>query len=80
MTPTRAWIALLALSAASTAIAVFGQREWGFALAILVLAGSKARLILSSYLGLRAAPRWQRGFDLGLVVVLVGMAGLALAA
>lgn len=80
MTPTRAWIALLALSAASTAIAVFGQREWGFTLAILILAGCKARLILSSYLGLCAAPRWQRGFDLGLVVVLVGMAGLALAA
>ena len=80
MTPTRAWIALLALSAASTAVAATGATGPMFALAVLALAGIKARLILGVYLGLSAAPAWLRGFDLALALLLAALAGLALAA
>ena len=80
MTPTRAWIALLALSAASTAVAATGATGPALALAVLALAGIKARLILGAYLGLSTAPDWARGFDLALALLLAGLAGLALAA
>lgn len=77
---TKNWLILIALSAASTAIAASGATGAALTLAVLVLAGLKARVILSAYLGLSAAPGWQRGFDLGLGLLLTLMAALALAA
>ena len=77
---TRAWVALIALSVASTGLAASGARGAGFVLVVLALAGLKARVILSAYFGLSAAPSWQRGFDLVLALLLVLFAGLALAA
>lgn len=77
---TRAWLWLLALSAASTALAASGAAGAGFALAVLGLAGLKARVILQDYLGLAAAPAWARGFDLALALLLALFAVLALAA
>ncbi|MDP3959575.1 MAG: cytochrome C oxidase subunit IV family protein [Pseudorhodobacter sp.] len=70
MTPeTRAWLILLALSATSTALAVAGPSLNGWAIptaavALLTLAWAKVRVILTDYLGLRAAPVWLRGFSL----------------
>ncbi len=80
MTVTRAWIMLLALSAASTALAASGLGGAGFALVVLTLAGAKARIILSAYLGLAAAPAIRAGFDAVLVAVLVLFAVLSIAA
>lgn len=80
MTVTRAWIALLGLSAASTLLASMVDGGAWFVIAVLCLAGAKARLILSSYLGLAAAPAIRAGFDMVLVALLVLFAGLALAA
>ena len=77
---TRNWLILLALSAASTALAASGLTGAAFTIAVLTLAGLKARVILAAYLGLNTAPSWQRGFDLGLTLLLVLMATLALAA
>ena len=77
---TRSWLILMGLSAISTAFAASGLSGAGFTLAVLALAGLKARVILSAYLGLSAAPGWQRGFDLGLTLLLALMATLALAA
>jgi hypothetical protein len=51
-----------------------------FVLGVLCLAGVKAHLILTRYLGLSAAPAWARGFDLVLVLLLALFAVLALAA
>jgi hypothetical protein len=79
MTITRAWLMLLALSAASTALAASGLGGAGFAIAVLVLAGAKARLILSDYLGLAGAPAIRTGFDLSLALVLILFATLAVA-
>ncbi|MGB3315499.1 MAG: cytochrome C oxidase subunit IV family protein [Albidovulum sp.] len=74
-TVTRAWALLLALSAASTglAVAVTGGHLTGAALsatgaAILILAWVKARLILNAYLRLNEAPAFQRGFGLTLAL------------
>ena len=77
---TRAWALLLALSAASTALAASGLTGAALTLPILTLAGLKAHLILRDYLGLSVAPGWLRGFDLGLALLIVAFAGLALAA
>ena len=63
----RAWIALALLSLASTALAQWdlaGLAQAVAGAAILTLAFFKARLILGRYLGLAAAPYWQRGFNL----------------
>jgi hypothetical protein len=76
----RAWGWLVGLSAASTVIAVMVSQsalaDTAATLAgtvIVTLAWAKARLILARYLGLAAAPFWQRGFEivLGLYVVLL---------
>lgn len=80
MTITHAWAALIALSAASTALAASGATGDAFTLAVLALAGFKARVILKYYLGLAAAPNWQRGFDLVLTLILALFAALAVAA
>ncbi|MRX50472.1 hypothetical protein GI374_08465 [Paracoccus sp. S-4012] len=82
---TRAWIWLLVLSAASTAIAIFlpglapdALRLTG--VAILILAWMKARVILGTYLGLADYPAVGRGFGLALGLVMAVAFGLYLAA
>jgi hypothetical protein len=77
---TRAWALLLALSAASTAMAASGLGGAALVLPILTLAGLKAHVILRDYLRLSTAPGWLRGFDLGLALLILAFAGLALAA
>ena len=77
---TKAWILLLALSAASTALAASGLIGAALALPVLALSGLKAHVILRDYLGLVVAPGWLRGFDLGLSLLILALAGLALAA
>jgi hypothetical protein len=77
---TKAWAWLLTLSAASTALAASGLAGPALALPILMLAGLKAHVILRDYLGLSVAPGWLRGFDLGLALLILTFAGLALAA
>jgi Prokaryotic Cytochrome C oxidase subunit IV len=77
---TKAWAMLLALSAASTALAASGLTGAALTLPILILAGLKAHLILRDYLGLTVAPGWLRGFDLGLTLLILAFAGLSLAA
>jgi len=62
----RAWASLMGLIAAATLIAQVplpaGWPEVARAGGILLIAGLKARIILSRYLGLWRAPWWQRGF------------------
>lgn len=77
---TKAWAMLLALSAASTVMAASGLVGAALVLPILTLAGFKAHVILRDYLGLATAPGWLRGFDLGLALLILAFAGLALAA
>ena len=50
------------------------------ALPVLALSGFKAHVILTDYLRLSTAPGWRRGFDLGLTLLILAFAGLALAA
>ena len=76
---TKAWALMIALSAASTALAASGLTGAALVLPILMLAGLKAHVILRDYLGLSVAPGWLRGFDLGLALLIVAFAGLALA-
>jgi hypothetical protein len=76
---TKAWALLVALSAASTALAASGLSGAALALPILI-AGLKAHVILRDYLGLFVAPGWLRGFDLGLTLLILAFAGLSLAA
>lgn len=78
--PTRAWATLLALSAASTALAASGLGGAALVLPVLALAGLKAHVILRDYLRLATSPVWLRGFDLGLLLLTLAFAGLALAA
>lgn len=76
MTPLRAWLLLIALSAATTAVSLGG----GPGLIILGIAWVKARLILGTYLGLDGVPAIRRGFDLVLALMVAGMGVLYLAA
>ena len=80
ISPTRAWILLIALSIGSTVIAVTGLSGTLPALAILLLAWGKARVILRQYLGLARAPGWSRGFALVLAIYMIVAMGLAAAA
>jgi hypothetical protein len=80
MTVTRAWAALVALSALSTAAAAGLPPGRLLSLAVLALAWAKARLILDRYLGLAQAPAISRGFALVLALVMLLLAALALAA
>lgn len=62
-----AWFQLLLLSAASVLLATGLVESAGVALTgslVLLLAWLKARVILSSYLGLAQAPTWRSGFNL----------------
>ncbi len=73
---TRAWLALIALGLATTAIAALGPEAGapiGLGALILAIAFLKMRLILTRYLGLANAPFWRRGFDvtLGLFALLL---------
>ncbi|MEZ5797851.1 MAG: hypothetical protein R3D63_10475 [Paracoccaceae bacterium] len=77
---TLAWVQLVALSAASTALAASGLVGAGLALPVLALAGLKAHVILGHYLRLATAPAWLRGLDLGLLLLLALFSLLALAA
>ena len=77
---TKAWAMLLALSAASTALAASGLSGAALVLPVLALSGLKAHVILRDYLGLWVAPGWLRGFDFGLALLILAFGGLALAA
>ena len=73
---TRAWMALMLLSGASTLIAALVSRDAAptiIGTLILLFAWMKARIILSRYLGLWQAPAWRAGFDwvLGLFCLLM---------
>lgn len=76
---TKAWGWLIALSAASTALAASGLAGAALALPVLALSGLKAHVILRDYLGLSVAPAWLRGFDFGLALLILAFGGLALA-
>lgn len=76
-----AWGSLIALGAATTLLSPGGVWEvWPIpaAMAVLSLAWLKARIILSTYLGLSAAPFWRRGFEFGLAVLCLILLGLYL--
>ncbi len=62
-----AWGALVVLSGATTLLTLSHSAAPArpiVAVAVLVLAGLKARVILSRYLGLDASRFWTRSFDL----------------
>ena len=72
---TAAWLALLALSAATALLTVIDAAHLdrrAATIAVLVLAGLKARVILASYLGLSGTRFWTRVFDsaIGLFLIL----------
>jgi hypothetical protein len=76
-----AWGGLVALSLTSTLLSLPGVwAHWPAVsgITILVLAWLKARIILSQYLGLAAAPFWRRGFNFALAVLCLLMMGLYL--
>ena len=77
----RAFIVLLALSI-GTAILTDIRPQAGtiFVVVVLILAGLKARMILTEYLGLRAAPEFRRGFSAFLIAFLLAAFGLYLLA
>ena len=77
---TKAWAILVALSTVSTLLAALGAAGAALALPVLVLSGLKAHVILAAYLRLSTAPDWLRGFDLGLALLILAFAGLALVA
>ena len=68
-TMIEAWIFLLVMSGATTAltlVALPGQSRMIIAAGVLVLAGLKARVILSYYLQLRTSRFWTRAFDVAI--------------
>ena len=81
---TKAWMTLMGLSVLSTVIALMlpGLEANGLKAAsalILIIAWLKARVILSRYLGLAAAPTIGRGFGLVLALFMLAAGGLYLA-
>jgi len=77
-----AWIALIVLSLATTALSIAGSdKTWVpvTGTAILLIAWIKARLVLARYMGLAAAPSWQGGFDICLGIFVLVLGGLYLA-
>lgn len=81
--PTRAWLWLLALSAAATVLSL-SRGHWpggwpgdAVNLAILGLGWAKARVILWHYLGLAGAGVWRRGFDFAITAYAVILMALA---
>ena len=78
----RAWLSLLLLSGLSALVAELAGRGLDRRLigaVILLLALIKARVILSRYLGLAAAPGWLRGFTLTIWIFGLLLLGLYLA-
>ncbi|MCB1328026.1 MAG: cytochrome C oxidase subunit IV family protein [Maritimibacter sp.] len=71
----RAWILLVATSAATTAFALFEVRGTWAPIALLALTLLKSRIILSEYLHLMQVPPVRRGFT----AVLALWTGVALA-
>lgn len=64
-----AWIALLALSLGTVVLATADVASLGAAFGaagVLVLAGLKARVILTRYLGLAGSPFWTHAFDMAI--------------
>ncbi len=79
----RAWIILIVLSVSSAIAAGLvdaGVDRRVTGVMVLLLALFKARVILSRYLGLWAAPTWRRGFNLSLTAFCLLFLGLYLAA
>jgi Zn-dependent protease len=77
-----AWLSLIGLSIASTALSFpVLSTYWPTAtgLSVLLFAWLKARIILAEYLGLAAAPRWQRGFNHALGALCLTFSALYLA-
>ncbi|GGE81713.1 nitric oxide reductase F protein [Stappia taiwanensis] len=79
----RAWGLLIGLCLASTLVALAVERTsfaglaaTGAGATILLLAWLKARIILSEYLGLAAAPFWRRGFEIVLALYALLLLGL----
>lgn len=64
-----AWVALVALSLGTVLLATVdgsGRGATFVAAGVLVLAGLKARVILTRYLGLAGSQFWTRAFDLAI--------------
>lgn len=77
-----AWAGLAVLSAATTLITLAPAGAGSRILAagsLLLLAGLKARLILTHYLGLRGSRFWRGGFTLALAIFLLVAFALYLA-
>lgn len=77
----RAWGALIGLSLGATVISLWHwppEAEAGAGMLVLSLAWLKARIILTSYLRLDAAPFWRRGFAISLGVFCLLLLGLYL--
>ncbi|WP_432448454.1 hypothetical protein [Aliiroseovarius marinus] len=71
---TRALALLVALSLMTTIFAgVLPEAGPVFVMTVLLLSGLKSRVILTDYLGLRAAPTFRAGFT----AFLIGFLGLA---
>jgi hypothetical protein len=69
-----AWLLLLVLSAATTLLTLVNVNSPARSVVgatVLILAGSKARVILARYLGLDASCFWTRVFDMALGFFLV---------
>jgi nitric oxide reductase NorF protein len=77
----RAWGWLLAMSAATTilTLASGSMPRGAFAGAVLLLAGLKARLILTQYLGLSVSRFWRGSFALAIGLFLLAAFALTLA-
>ncbi|MEZ5722609.1 MAG: hypothetical protein R3D59_14015 [Paracoccaceae bacterium] len=76
----RAWLVLVAASAATTGVALFGLRGFGVTVVLLALAMVKSRVILTDYLRLSQVPPIRRGFMAVLVLWALVALALALAA
>ncbi len=75
----RAWLGLLGLSLLGTALSTGSaglMPAWVAAIAILILAWAKARLILLCYLGLAGVPGWRGGAMAALGVAMLILTGL----
>lgn len=75
----RAWLALLALGAATavvTWLARGGALPLAGGLAVIAFAAVKAEVILARYLGLSAAPGWLRAFRLALAGLILTLTAL----
>lgn len=79
---SKAWITLAVLSAATTLLTLLrdsNEARSVIAAAVLLLAGLKARVILTRYLALASSRFWMRTFDLAIGGFLIVAYGLYLA-